>query len=161
MTIDIALGDARIKLGQGGYAGLAHASGMVGEGTYTCSDKGLVTFSWERCIEFIDGKWTPGSVNKLLPSLSLTTGTCSHCLLACRFIYFCLFLKTFFLFNLDAVTDVNQEETAESLWGSDKTDPKDAFIENGFKMKRVVLTRPPGGRGRRRGRPGGRNGKAE
>lgn len=134
MTIDVALGDARIKLGQGGYAGLAHASGMVGEGTYKCSEKGFVTFEWERCLEFIDGKWTPGALNKLIPSVSLTT---------------------------DDVTDVKQDESAESLWGADKTDPKDAFIEHGFKMKRVVLTRPPGGRGRRRGRPSGRNGKSE
>lgn len=134
MTIDLALGDARFKLGQGGYAGLAHASGMVGEGTYKCSDKGVVTFEWERCLEFKDGKWTPGGLTKLLTTISLTT---------------------------DDVTDVNQDETAESLWGADKTDPKDAFVEHGFKMKRVVLTRPSGGRGRRRGRPGGRNGKSE
>jgi len=45
---------------------------------------------------------------------------------------------------------VEAGETAESLWGADKEDPKEAFVENGFKMKRVVLTRPPGGgRGRR------------
>jgi hypothetical protein len=74
MTIDVALGESRIKLGQGGYAGLAHASGMVGEGTYKCSDKGVVTFSWERCLEFIDGKWTPSSASILMPTLSLTAG---------------------------------------------------------------------------------------
>lgn len=74
MTIDVALGDARIKLGQGGYAGLAHASGMVGEGTYKCSDKGLVAFTWERCLEFKDGNWTPGVASKLMPTLSLTEG---------------------------------------------------------------------------------------
>lgn len=135
MTIDVALGDSRIKLGQGGYAGLAHSSGMVGEGTYKCSDKGVVTFVWERCLEFKDGKWTPSTTSKLMPTLSLTA---------------------------DAISDVKAEETAESLWGEDKTDPKDAFIEHGFKMKRVVLTRPPGGRGRRRGgRPAGKNGKSE
>ena len=50
-------------------------------------------------------------------------------------------------------------ETAESLWGADKGDPKDAFVENGFKMKRVVLTRPPGGGGR--GRRGGGGKKQE
>lgn len=134
MTIDLAFGDARVKLGQGGYAGLAHASGMIGEGTYKCDQTGFVTFSWERCLEFVDGKWTPGSISKLMPTLSLTN---------------------------DNVTDVKLDETAESLWGEDKTDPKEAFIENGFKMKRVVLTRPPGVRGRRRGRPSGRNGKSE
>jgi hypothetical protein len=78
MTIDVALGDSRIKLGQGGYAGLAHASGMVGEGTYKCSDKGLVSFNWERSLEFIDGKWTPGTTSKLMQKLSLTEGTFSH-----------------------------------------------------------------------------------
>jgi len=135
MTIDVAFGESRIKLGQGGYAGLAHASGIVGEGTYKCNEKGLVTFNWERSLEFVDGKWTPGSTSKLLSTLSLSA---------------------------DGISNVEPDETAESLWGSDKTDPKDAFTENGFKMKRVVLTRPSGGGrgGRRRGRPS-RNGKSE
>lgn len=43
------------------------------------------------------------------------------------------------------------DETAEGLWGADKSDPKDALAENGFKMKSIVLTRPPGNRGGRRG----------
>jgi hypothetical protein len=58
----------------------------------------------------------------------------------------------------DNVAPVNSDETAESLWGADKGDPKDALAENGFKMKRIVLTRPPGGlrpRGRRHGGGGG------
>lgn len=74
MTIDVAIGDTRIKLGQGGYAGLAHSSGMVGEGTYICNENGVVTFDWERCLEFIGGSWTSGSTSKLMTSLSLTAG---------------------------------------------------------------------------------------
>jgi cold shock CspA family protein len=132
MTVDVALGDARVKLGQGGYAGLAHASGMVGEGTYKCDENGAITFDWERCLIFADGNWAKADTSELMPSMSLAD---------------------------DGVGPVKPEETAESLWGEDKTDPKDAFAENGFKMKRVVLTRPPGGtRGRRRVRPG-KNGK--
>ena len=75
MTVDVAFGDARIKLGQGGYAGLANASGMVGEGTYTCNEKGQVTFTWERCLTYADGKWISGDIDKLTKSLSLVNGT--------------------------------------------------------------------------------------
>jgi len=126
MTIDVALDQARIKLGQGGYAGLAHGSGMVGEGTYVCDSDGLVQFTWERCLKHADGKWSLGDTSALIQSFSLVN---------------------------DAVKPVAVGETAETLWGADKGDPKDAFAENGFKMKRVVLTRPPGGGGR--GRRGG------
>ena len=63
------------------------------------------------------------------------------------------------LFNkTDAIKSVTAGETAETLWGADKGDPKDGLAENGFKMKRIVLTRPPGsggGGGGGRGRRGG------
>lgn len=75
MTVDVAFGDSRIKLGQGGYAGLADSSGMVGEGTYTCDEKGLVAFTWERCLSYSDGKWSSGDIGKLIKSLSLANGT--------------------------------------------------------------------------------------
>ena len=45
---------------------------------------------------------------------------------------------------------MKDDETAASLWGEDKPDPKEAFEKNGFLMRRVVLTRPRGG-GRGRG----------
>jgi len=74
MTIDVALEQARIKLGQGGYAGLAHASGMVGEGTYACDEQGQVTFTWERCLKHADGKWSTAETSELLPGFSLANG---------------------------------------------------------------------------------------
>lgn len=127
MTIDIALGGARIKLGQGGYAGLADARGMVGEGTYACDPSGNVTFLWERCILFSNGAWTPTTTESLLKSLSLPK---------------------------DPIMPVGPEETAATLWGADKSDAKEALAENGFKMKNIVLTRPPGySGGPRRSRP--------
>ena len=54
---------------------------------------------------------------------------------------------------------VGPEETAATLWGADKSDPKDALVENAFKMKNIVLTRPPGTPGGRR-RPRTSNRKA-
>jgi hypothetical protein len=45
---------------------------------------------------------------------------------------------------------VGPEETAATLWGADKTDPKEALAENAFKMKNIVITRPPGTIGGRR-----------
>lgn len=73
-TVDISLGDSRIKLGQGGYASLVDASGMIGEGSYTCDENAKVVFAWERCLEFAGGKWQKADVSKLVASLCLTDG---------------------------------------------------------------------------------------
>lgn len=74
-TIDVAIGDTRIKLGQGGYAGCAMASGVVGEGTYTCDEKGTVTFQWERCLEYKDNAWQKGDpAASLVATISLSDG---------------------------------------------------------------------------------------
>jgi len=74
MTVDVALDEARIKLGQGGYAGLAHARGMVGEGTYVCDEQGQVTFTWERCIQYTGGKWVKAETSELPQKFSLVEG---------------------------------------------------------------------------------------
>jgi hypothetical protein len=75
MTVDVAFGDLRIKLGQGGYAGLAGANGVVGEGTYVCDTNGLVTFTWERCLMYAGGSWSSVDAGTLIGSLSLANGT--------------------------------------------------------------------------------------
>jgi CspA family cold shock protein len=118
-TVDVSFGDNRIKLGQVGYAGLAHASGMLAEGTYTCDNKGLVSFKWERALKFGGGTWKHSDTGDLLMKLSLTE---------------------------DDVSPVTPGETPESLWGAGKTDPKEALEANGFQMRRAVLTRPVRGR---------------
>jgi hypothetical protein len=51
--------------------------------------------------------------------------------------------------SVDGIGPVGVGETPETLWGADKADPREAFEELGFQMRRVVLTRPPDGRGRR------------
>ena len=45
--------------------------------------------------------------------------------------------------HADSVKPVALDETPETLWGTDKTDPAEAFKTHGFLMRRVVLTRPP------------------
>lgn len=70
-----------------------------------------------------------------------------------RYSLLTLFVTTI---SLDGIGPVGAGETPETLWGADKADPKEAFEEFGFQMRRVVLTRPPDSRGRR-----GRNGGAE
>jgi hypothetical protein len=114
-TVDLAIGDARIKLGQGGYASLVEKSGIVGEGSFVCDEAGQVVFTWERCLQMANGAWQVGDVSQLMSSLSLTQ---------------------------DAVEAVQPDETPEILWGADTPDPKDLFPENGFKMKKVILSRP-------------------
>ena len=40
----------------------------------------------------------------------------------------------------DEVGAVGGDETAQTLWGDGPTDPRSALEENGFLMRRVVLT---------------------
>lgn len=73
-TVDVAVGDARIKLGQGGYAGCALASATVGEGTYTCDDKGTVNFKWEKSLEYKGKTWKKGDPSTMIATISLADG---------------------------------------------------------------------------------------
>ena len=43
-------------------------------------------------------------------------------------------------FSLAQVIPVGPNETAETLWGEGKANPKEALEANGFLMRRVVLT---------------------
>lgn len=74
-TIDVALGDVRVKLGTHGYASVAHADGIIGEGTFVCGEDGVATFTWEHCI-FHSGSWIMDNEKAAsLPSfLSLSDG---------------------------------------------------------------------------------------
>lgn len=77
-TVDVALGEStRIKLGQGGYAGIVLSSAVVGEGTYDCTDGGVVTFTWERALKYDDNsQWTSTDPAELIKTFALTDGTC-------------------------------------------------------------------------------------
>jgi len=116
-TIDVSVGDARVKLGTRGYSSMAHAEGIIAEGTFECNEDGSATFQWEHCISFDKGtaEWvaTPDKAAELLSALSLDDPN---------------------------VLPVGAEETDKTLWGEEPTDPKSALEGNGFQMRRVVLT---------------------
>lgn len=44
---------------------------------------------------------------------------------------------------VDSVGPVRPNETPETLWGDDKTDPLQALKVHGFQMRKVILTRMP------------------
>lgn len=73
-TVDVALGDSRIKLGQGGYASIVESKGVVGEGSYTCDESAKVNFNWDKSLVFEGGEWKLGDITKLMGSLSLADG---------------------------------------------------------------------------------------
>lgn len=77
-TLDVASGSARIKLGTKGYTSLAHANGILAEGTFECDADGKVSFTWERALAFNDGEWTAGdaTASELPTSVSLVDGEC-------------------------------------------------------------------------------------
>ena len=144
-TIDVALAPhARIKLGQGGYAGICLQTAIVGEGTYVCDPSGaLVTFTWLRALKCsADGDavaWKPYDATQLLPSFSLLDGTCSSSRRSPLYVWHGPW-RTRLLSSLshhgvclwtclciENVGPVQPNETAATLWGADKPDPREAF----------------------------------
>lgn len=75
-VVDLAMQESRIRLGENGNASIVLAAGVIGEGSFTCDAKGSVTFTWEHVLEYVDDKWVPGGMDKLMKSLSLVSGTC-------------------------------------------------------------------------------------
>jgi hypothetical protein len=73
----IAIGDARFKLGTGGYAAVAHKSGILAEGTYTCATDGKIAVTWAHVLKF-DSEWessTPDAeAASLVTEIDLTDG---------------------------------------------------------------------------------------
>lgn len=113
-TIDVSYGASRVKLGTGGYSSVAHADGIIAEGTFECVPNGNAEMIWERVILFKGGSWKNVDSDSRLPtSLSLVD---------------------------DEVGPVGPDETATSLWGEGPTEPRGALEEFEFKMRRVVLT---------------------
>lgn len=73
-TVDVALNGSRIKLGQGGYASIVDAKGIIGEGSYTCDESAKISFTWEKSLEYEGGEWKLADATKLMNSLSLAEG---------------------------------------------------------------------------------------
>lgn len=112
-TIDVSAGHARVKLGTNGYSSVAHSSGLLAEGLFTCDVDGNVAMTWEHCIVCANELWAATEDKSSLPTA----------------------------FNLKDATvlPVKANETAQTLWG-DLPDPKEALAVNGFQMRHVVLT---------------------
>jgi len=118
-TIDVSVGSARVKLGTGGYSSVAHADGILAEGTFSCDSEGNATMQWDKCIAFKDGAWVlVENESRLVTALSLAD---------------------------DKVVAVQPDETSTTLWGDGPTEPREALEANGFLMRRVVLTPRKGG----------------
>jgi hypothetical protein len=76
-TIDVSVGDARVKLGTNGYSSMAHADGIIAEGTFTCDSDGNANFVWSHCISCISGEWVASAekIPSLVSSFALSDGT--------------------------------------------------------------------------------------
>jgi hypothetical protein len=76
--IFISIGDARLKVGTGGYITLAHASGLVAEGKYDSGKDGKLAVTWEKVLKLDGADWKASSVEAvngaLLSEIDLTSG---------------------------------------------------------------------------------------
>jgi hypothetical protein len=53
----VAIDKCRVKFGPEGYAALAHADGIMAEGTFTCDGDGKVDLTWKNMLKFEGGEW--------------------------------------------------------------------------------------------------------
>lgn len=74
----LALGDSRLKLGTGGYAAVAHASGLLAEGTWVNEADGKIAITWTKALKFDGADWKVVGVEteagSLVSGFSLTDG---------------------------------------------------------------------------------------
>lgn len=100
--IFVSIGDARLKVGTGGYITLAHSSGIIAEGKYTSDKSGKLSVTWEKVLKLDGEEWKASSVEDgaLLKEIDLTAGKLqfhgsvseSEFLLESFFLRFSLFL---------------------------------------------------------------------
>lgn len=73
-TLDISLGNARIKLGTRSYASIAIEDGILAEGSFHCDPDGNADFEWSRAIRFTD-VWNPFlDLSAIINEVNLTDG---------------------------------------------------------------------------------------
>jgi hypothetical protein len=74
----LAIGDARMKIGTGGYVSLAHATGILAEGTYAFDKDGKIVASWEHVLKYDGTEWKASSADEekeaLVMEINLTDG---------------------------------------------------------------------------------------
>lgn len=58
----ISVGDARLKVGTGGYITLAHASGVIAEGSYTSDKTGKLVVTWQKVLKLDGAEWKVSTV---------------------------------------------------------------------------------------------------
>lgn len=79
----VAVGDARIKLGTGGYVALAHSTGLLAEGTYTCEKDGKVAATWTHVLKYDGTEWKPSTADAekgtLVAEIDLVDGELGRC----------------------------------------------------------------------------------
>jgi len=117
-TLDIAIGDARVKLGTRGYASVAQKDMTIAEGSFSCDQEGQgnIILEWKRAIQFgPDGVWDVVDRDSLL-----------------------FLIREVNLLDQD-VKAVGLEENMASLVGEELPDPKSSLEAAGFEMRRVVL----------------------
>jgi cold shock CspA family protein len=116
-TIDVSVDQSRVKLGTRGYCSLAHAAGILAEGSFTCDADGSAVFEWKHVIQFdlASNEWLSQDTKPMEIPSSINLAD-------------------------DSVLAVGPEETAETLWGDAPTDPRSALEQGEFQMRRVVLT---------------------
>lgn len=53
----VTVDKARLKFGPDGYAALAHADGVLAEGSFSCDDEGKVTLTWKNMLKYEGDEW--------------------------------------------------------------------------------------------------------
>lgn len=116
-TLNVAFGDARMKLGINSYASLVHKDKIIAEGSFSSDEEGegVIVLDWKRAIEFDNDSqsWkVKEEIGNLLSELKLSD---------------------------DDIQAVQKGENIASITGQELPDPKSVLEEAGFQMRRVLF----------------------
>ena len=79
-TVDISIDGQCIKLGTRGYVSMAHSDAILAEGTFSSTEDGVITLTWEHVLKFTDGEWKGATADGVIKTFSLMDGECSFLL---------------------------------------------------------------------------------
>lgn len=164
----VTIDKTRLKFGPEGYAALAHADGILAEGSFTCDEKGDVAITWKNMLKYEGDEWKSQDAKSggLVDSFNWSDGKFyfGFVLCCCCIVAIVLHERSSRPFPwlgsfLDNVEGMKKVETPEALWGEGKTDESKALESNKFEMRKCFLAKVTGkSRGKKR-RPRTRGGK--
>lgn len=70
----MSIGKERLKLGTRAYVAMAHADGILAEGTFAADESGVIKLTWNHALRYEGEEWKAMSTDGLSAGFTLTDG---------------------------------------------------------------------------------------